>query len=247
MYANGEVPTNLLVTRPCAGKDLCVMMPGTAAKFDRLVALGQAEHGWTPVVSGAADGYRTIGMQWSYWNTLPYPQAAYPGTSSHGGTYDGRESGAVDIGNWGDVGQDVFFDLARRAGFQPGYFDGTAGKPLEQWHIIDWSPWDVPAPTPTPVPILSEEDIMPAPIINVVDRNGAIAANGTVYIGRDDGEFEPLDKPYFQNERGIISKAFFGGDGGSDLIPTLSAPDFEAVKVVWRQMRRGRVGDAPKA
>jgi hypothetical protein len=31
MYRNGEVPTSLLVQRPSAGKDPCLMMPGTAA------------------------------------------------------------------------------------------------------------------------------------------------------------------------------------------------------------------------
>lgn len=161
MYANGGVPINLLVARPCAGKDVCLMMPGTAAKFDRLVALAQAERGWTPVVSGPADAYRTIGMQRTYWNTMPYPMAAYPGTSSHGGSYNGVESGAVDIGNWSEVGRAVFFDLARRAGFEPGYFDGTGGKPDEPWHVIDWSPWDAPAFTPTPeLDTPSEEDDM---------------------------------------------------------------------------------------
>uniref|UniRef100_UPI0030189BDA hypothetical protein n=1 Tax=unclassified Microbacterium TaxID=2609290 RepID=UPI0030189BDA len=66
MYPNGEVPLGLLVARPCAGKDICLMMPGTAAKHDRFVALAQAERGWTPVVSGPSDAYRTIGMQRNY-------------------------------------------------------------------------------------------------------------------------------------------------------------------------------------
>ena len=162
MYENGRVPLGLLVARPCAGKDMCLMMPGTAGKFDLLVKLAQAEFGWTPVVSGPSDGYRTIGMQQQYWDTMPYPMAAYPGTSSHGGTYNGVEAGALDIGNWGAIGQEAFFDLSRRAGFQPGYFDGTGGRPDEPWHIIDWSPWDAPEVPDPPAPATetSEEDDM---------------------------------------------------------------------------------------
>ncbi|WP_336630035.1 MULTISPECIES: hypothetical protein [unclassified Microbacterium] len=121
-------------------------------------------------------------MQRNYWNTMPYPMAAYPGTSSHGGNYNGVESGAVDYGNWGDVGRAVFFDLARRAGFQPGYFDGTGGKPDEPWHVIDWSPWDVPA-TPAPVaPEQSKEDTMATLIRNT---------DGTIFLADEYGTIDP--------------------------------------------------------
>lgn len=125
MYANGEVPTSLLVQRPSAGKDPCLMMPGTAAKHDQLVQLGAA-HGWVPMVSGPADAYRRLAVQESYWNSMPSGQAAYPGTSSHGGTFDfgngAVEQGAVDYGNWSDIGWELFQQLTEQAGFVPGVF-----------------------------------------------------------------------------------------------------------------------------
>ena len=134
MYPNGEVPTSLLVQRPSAGKDPCLMMPGTAAKHDRLVQLGAA-YGWVPLVSGPADAYRTVGVQEDYWAKMPSGQAAYPGTSSHGGTYDfgdGEvEQGAVDYGNWSDIGWDRFCELTRAVGFVPGVFVGRPGIPDE--------------------------------------------------------------------------------------------------------------------
>ena len=145
MYPNGEVPTSLLVQRPSAGKDPCLMMPGTAAKHDRLVQLGAA-YGWVPLVSGPADAYRTIGVQQYYWDTMPRGQAAYPGTSSHGGTYDfgdgAVEQGAVDYGNWSEIGWDLFQQLTRQAGFVPGVFVGRPGIPDEFWHVFDPKPWD---------------------------------------------------------------------------------------------------------
>lgn len=74
------------------------------------------------------------------------------------------------------------------------------------------------------------EDMMANPIIDV---------NGTLWIGRNDGAFEQYETWTAPNSRGIITKAFFRGQGSQDLIPKLSAPDFEVVKTVWRQMCRG--------
>lgn len=79
------------------------------------------------------------------------------------------------------------------------------------------------------------------PIINVVPKNGAKRDDGTLFIGRDDGTFEQYTPPYAPNIRGILSVVFFGGtDGGKDIIPTLSAQDFEAVKRIWKTMCAGR-------
>ena len=149
-YPNGEIPARLLVSRPARG-GTCLMMPGTAVKFDRLVALGRERYGWTPVVSGPDDAYRTRPRQQHYWDTLPFPQAAAPGTSSHGGDYRGRESGALDIGNWAEIGKVAFYQLAQDAGFEPNFFD------WEPWHLLDWSPWSVP-PKPTIIQELTDMD-----------------------------------------------------------------------------------------
>lgn len=133
------------------------MMPGTAYKHDRLVEMAEAEYGWTPKVSGPDDAYRRLSVQEYYFETMPPGNAASPGTSSHGGTYDfgdGEvEQGAVDYGNWGVVGQSAFYDLARRAGFVPGVFS------WEPWHVFDPSPWFVPN-KPTPIKTPQEDDML---------------------------------------------------------------------------------------
>jgi len=152
-YPNGGIPRELLHRRVSGGKSDAWLMPGTAEKYDRLVELGRQRYGWTPIISGPDDAYRSLDRQWYYWNTLPFPQAANPGTSSHGGEYNGWDSGALDIGNWGVIGKSAFYELAREAGFEPNYFD------WEPWHIIDWSPWTTtPAPTPEPDPVEPEEE-----------------------------------------------------------------------------------------
>lgn len=75
------------------------------------------------------------------------------------------------------------------------------------------------------------EDAMANPIIDV---------NSTLWIGRNDGTFEQYETWKAPNSRGIISKVFFGGKGGTeDKIPKLSAADFEVAKTVWRQMCKG--------
>lgn len=150
-YPNGEAPLDVLVSRPSASKDFCLMFPGTAVKYDRLVQLGRERYGWTPLVSGPDDAYRRLSVQIEY-KRIYGGNAAAPGYSSHGGWFEGAETGALDIGNWGDIGQDAFYQLARDAGFVPGYFD------WEPWHIIDYTPWDVPA-RPAPVTVPKEDDM----------------------------------------------------------------------------------------
>lgn len=134
----------MLVVRPAAGKSFCYMAPGTAAKHDKLLTLAAKQHnGWQPVVSGPDDAYRNETVQQRYWDTMPPGMAAYPRTSSHGLEYEGRDHGAVDYGNWADIGRTAWFALLREAGFIPGYFNGTNG-PDEPWHAMDPTPWTVP-------------------------------------------------------------------------------------------------------
>lgn len=79
------------------------------------------------------------------------------------------------------------------------------------------------------------EESMSNPIISVPD------SRGTLYIGTDRGDFVPYATPKAANSRGIISKVFYGGPGGTtDTIPALSWVDFEVAKTVWRQMCTGK-------
>lgn len=89
------------------------------------------------------------------------------------------------------------------------------------------------------------EDAMTNPLVNVIQNYGLPPANGTVFVGLDDGTFEALQPPYHNNIRGILSVTFLGGTSGTtDIIPTLSVDDFNAVKRVWAQMKKGRTDAA---
>lgn len=90
-------------------------------------------------ITAGWNGYRPLSAQWWAYNNLPAGQAAYPGTSSHGGIFEGQEAGAIDVANWGEIGWEAFAALCWKWGFQPGYFS------WELWHIIDWNPNAVPA------------------------------------------------------------------------------------------------------
>ncbi len=114
--------------------------PATIARWQNLVADVQANEGVTLRVTPGWNIYRPIDAQWTAWRISIPGMAAYPGTSSHGGDYQGRDSLAIDVGNWGLIGQSKFFAYARKHGFTPGIFSN------EPWHIVDFNPFSaVPA------------------------------------------------------------------------------------------------------
>ncbi len=174
-YRNGDIPANLLVRR---GNFL--LTAGTWAKWDALVADVKRRFNVTLRITdgvGVMKGtgaYRDRPMQRAvkaYYTKLGRPwQAAAEGTSSHGGEFKGQDALAVDVTNYFEISYADFCAACRRAGFEPDYFDGKNGKPLERWHIIDRDPYRVvgkpaggnatPLPKPAPVPE-EEEDDMP--------------------------------------------------------------------------------------
>ena len=69
--------------------------------------------------------------------------AAVPGTSSHGGYWEGRETLAIDYSNWSWVyGGDraTFYADCRAVGLTPGMIEPRRGYPDEPWHVIDENP-----------------------------------------------------------------------------------------------------------
>lgn len=172
-YRNGDIPDHLLERR---GNFL--LTAGTWAKWDALVADVFARFGVTLRITdgvGVMKGtgaFRTRLMQRAvkrYYTALGRPwQAATEGTSSHGGEFKGEDALAVDVNNYWAIPYDEFKAACRRAGFEPDYFDGRDGKPLERWHIIDRQPYRrVAAPsaeesTPVILPVEeeNEEDTM---------------------------------------------------------------------------------------
>lgn len=93
---------------------------------------------------------------------------------------------------------------------------------------------------------LLEDSMSSNPIINVVAKTGDDWRNGALHIGLDDGSFQRLQPPFATNIRGILGKAFYGGDGdgNKDTIPTLSQADFNALAAVWATMCKGRTDAA---
>lgn len=146
-YRNGQIPGHLLIRR---GDFL--LTAGTWAKFDDLVRRVQKRRGVTlristgsTVATKGAGAYRTYQMQVlvkQYWTDRGQSRmAAAPGTSSHGGEWKGADALAIDITNYTAIPLAIFFEEARAAGFQVGYFDGRDGRPYEPWHIIDRDPY----------------------------------------------------------------------------------------------------------
>lgn len=173
-YKNGQIPASILVRR---GNHL--LTAGTWAKVDALVADVQKRHGVTLRITDVvgsvkgAGAYRDRPMQRamkSYYTALGRPwQAATEGTSSHGGEFQGVDALAFDINNYWAIPQAEFFAACRRAGLEPGYFDGKGGRPLEPWHVIDRDPYRTIHKTPPapagdetePVIVPEEEADMP--------------------------------------------------------------------------------------
>lgn len=139
-YANGRVPLSLLVH---LGGNL-YMFPGMYQRWLNLVALVKQRHGVTLRITRGSqgwddwNGYRPYEAQVIYRQKLGN-MAAYPGYSSHGGSYGGRESGAIDVNNWAAIGRDAFFKACRDVGLTPG----TDSR--ENWHVVDYSPWAGPS------------------------------------------------------------------------------------------------------
>lgn len=159
-YPNGRIPKSALVH--LGGKHW--LTPGTKARWDALVADVLKNEGVRLRITSGPNAYRDYAAQVEA-KKKHGSNAAWPGTSSHGGVFKGRDSMAIDVGNWGVIGKTKFYAYARKHGFEPNYFD------WEPWHIIDWSPWTVPSgggstPAPeedeTPIPeVPEEEDDMP--------------------------------------------------------------------------------------
>lgn len=158
-YPNGYIPASELVL--IEGNHPATR--GTAARWAALKADVLRNEGVTLRITGGENAYRSYaGQVFARKNACARGRcndAAVPGTSSHGGSLNGRDSGAIDVDNWALLGKEKFYAYARRNGFEPGHFS------WEPWHIIDWNPYTVPstagggtAPSPTPLPVEPERN-----------------------------------------------------------------------------------------
>lgn len=166
-YSNGYVPERLLVTfktgwNKTDGNWKHQLSPSTYRKHQRMVELARRRTGRTLEISEGWGAYRPYNIQVIARN-LYGNGAAWPGTSSHGGFWEGKQTLAIDYGNWGHVyGWDraAFYADVRAAGLAPGLIHPSRGNnyPDEPWHVVDLDPW---APVPAGNKVAAPETVAP--------------------------------------------------------------------------------------
>lgn len=149
-YTNGNIPYGLLVTfkrgwNQTDGDWDHSLSPATKARHDELVRLAKARTGRDLAISLGWSAYRPYAAQ-VLARKIHGIGAAEPGKSSHGGSWEGKQTLAMDYGNWawvyeGKGGRDAFWADCRAAGLTPGMIMKSRGYPDEPWHVIDLNPW----------------------------------------------------------------------------------------------------------
>lgn len=165
-YSNGYIPGSLLVTFNVGystGEGLWKhqLSPGTYSKHLALVKLARKNTGRTLALSAGWSGYRPYSAQ-VYAQQRYGRGAATPGTSSHGGFWERRQTLAIDYGNWAYVyGGDraAFYRDVRAVGLVPGLISVPRGYPDEPWHVVDLDPWAA-VPAGSGSAFVPEEDDM---------------------------------------------------------------------------------------
>lgn len=159
-YSNGYIPETLLVifargANTVDGPWYHGLSPATYARHLALVA----RSGGALAISDGWGAYRPYAAQVVARNVYGNG-AAWPGTSSHGGFWEGRQTLAMDYSNWGSV---YGWDRGRFAadcaavGLTANMIVPERGYPDEPWHVIDLDPWSA---VPTGAEYVSLEDDM---------------------------------------------------------------------------------------
>jgi hypothetical protein len=152
VWRNGYIPENELVIfkrgrNSTDGDWFWGLTPGTYARHLALVELGRSRHGRTLEPSDGWGTYRPYDGQ-VIARRIYGNGAAVPGTSSHGGFWEGRETLAIDYSNWAWVyngDRAAFFADVRAVGLTPDMISTRRGYPDEPWHVIDLNPRTSPS------------------------------------------------------------------------------------------------------
>lgn len=163
-WRNGNIPEGDLVIFERGYNDTdrnwyWGLTSGTYARVLALIALAFLHTGRR---LSPGDGWSTYRPLWAQEiaRRIHGIFAATPGTSSHGGFWEGRETLAIDFSNWSLVyGGDraAFYADCWAVGLTPGMIEPRRGYPDEPWHVIDMNPRSgAPAPAGNITP--SEED-----------------------------------------------------------------------------------------
>lgn len=151
-YRNGEIPESALVIfkrghNSRDGDFYWGLPPATYLKHLALVARALKRTGRTLSPSDGWSTYRPVAAQIAARKRYG-TGAAVPGTSSHGGFWEGRDTAAIDYGNWAAVyakfrgrAREEFYADCRAVGLTPGMISKARGYPDEPWHVIDLDPW----------------------------------------------------------------------------------------------------------
>lgn len=153
MYANGQIPESALIIfkrghNSVDGDWYHGLLPNTFKRHCMLVRIARERTGRTLEITDGFGAYRPLWAQEIARRIYGYG-AAEPGWSSHGGFWEGRDTQAMDYGNWawvyeqyGDRAREIFFYDCRRAGLTPGMIHPSRGNnyPDEPWHVIDLFP-----------------------------------------------------------------------------------------------------------
>ncbi len=140
------------------------LTPGTYARHLALVALAYEKTGRILSPSDGWGTYRPYDAQVIARRVFGNG-AAVPGTSSHGGFWEGRETLAIDYSNWAWVyngDRAAFYADVRSVGLTPGMISTSRGYPDEPWHVIDLNPRSAPATAGAESFDLEESELMGA-------------------------------------------------------------------------------------
>lgn len=146
-FSNGLVPLSALVQLDCGRWTA----PTSAARWYALREKVWRERGVWLVITDGPNAYRSLANQHkardemcALGNCLA---AAYPGTSSHGGTWWRPGVGwvdamAFDISNWWAVPWEYFKAACASVGLHAGLITPDMAGGVSEWHhIIDLDPW----------------------------------------------------------------------------------------------------------
>jgi len=152
-YSNGYIPEHLLVVfkrgrNNVDGDWYHALSPATYARHLALVDRAYARTGRTLKITDGFGAYRPYAAQ-VLAKRLYGNGAADPGTSSHGGFWEGKQTLAMDYGNWAWVYESGFAEFKEdcaEVGLWAGAIMPDRGYPREEWHVVDLNPWSaVPA------------------------------------------------------------------------------------------------------
>lgn len=166
-YSNGYIPEELLVVfargaNTVDGSWFHGLPAATYARHLALVEAARRRTGNTLRISDGWGAYRPYFAQVIARNVYGNG-AAVPGTSSHGGIWEGRQTAAMDYSNWGAVygwNRDAFAADCRSVGLSPNLIVPARGYPDEPWHVVDLNPWSA-VPAFEGFSIFEEDDMTP--------------------------------------------------------------------------------------